>query len=177
MIYTGVHPSTTCHAPAILTGRDVEAKSETDMAEFRSTITINRPREEVFDYLNDPETQTVWQSGLQDFEADWQGRQPEVGDRAKGTVKVAGKNMRWETETTEADYPERVAFRSVEAPFSFEISYTLVDRGGATEVIHQGSTASMGGFFGKLADPLVARMYQRDMNSNMENVKSILEET
>jgi uncharacterized protein YndB with AHSA1/START domain len=139
-------------------------------------VTINRPREEVFDYLTDPDTQTVWQSGLQDFEGDWQG-ELNVGDRARGTVKVAGKKVQWETETTAVERPERVAFRSVEAPFEFELSYSLVDRGGSTEVIHEGSTASMGGFFGKLADPLVARMYQRDMNSNLENLKSILEET
>lgn len=145
------------------------------MPEFQSSVTINRPREEVFAYLTDPDNQTVWQSGLQDFQGDWQD-EPKIGDRARGTVKVAGKKVQWETETTEVERPERVAFRSVEAPFSFELSYTLVDRGGSTEVIHQGSTAPMGGFFGKLADPLVARMYQRDMNSNLENLKSILED-
>ena len=146
------------------------------MAEFHSTVTIDRSREEVFTYLTDPETQTVWQSGLQDFEADWEG-EPKVGDRARGTVKVAGKKLRWETETIEVQRPERIAFRSLEAPFPFELSYTLVDRGGSTEVMHDGSTGSMGGFFGKLADPLVARMYQRDMNSNLANLKAILEET
>ena len=82
-------------------------------------------------------------------------------------VKVAGKKVRWETETTEAKRPERIAFRSVESPFPFEISYTLVDTDGSTEVRHDGSTEALGGFFGKLADPLVARMYQRDMNSNL----------
>lgn len=71
------------------------------MPEFHSTVTIERPREEVFTYLADPDTQTVWQSGLQEFEADWSD-EPKVGDRARGTVKVAGKKVRWETETTEA---------------------------------------------------------------------------
>jgi uncharacterized protein YndB with AHSA1/START domain len=145
------------------------------MAEFHSTITIARPREEVFTYLVDPDTQTIWQSGLQEFDADWKD-EPKVGDRAKGTVKVAGKKVRWETETTEAQRPERIAFRSVESPFPFEISYTLVDIGGSTEVRHDGSTEALGGFFGKLADPLVAHMYQRDMNSNLANLKAIMEE-
>ncbi len=146
------------------------------MPEFHSTVTIDRPREEVFSYLADPQTQTVWQAGLLDFDADWEG-DPKVGDRARGTVKVAGKHVRWVTETTEAQRPERIAFRSVEAPFPFQISYTLIDRGGSTEVNHHGSTEAMGGFFGKLADPLVARMYQRDMNSNLANLKAIMEAT
>ena len=146
------------------------------MPEFHSTTTIARPREEVFTYLVDPEVQTVWQSGLQEFDADWTA-EPKVGDRARGTVKVAGKKVHWETEVTEVTRPDRVAFRSIESPFPFEISYTLVDSGGSTEVRHDGSTEALGGFFGKLADPLVALMYQRDMNSNLANLKAIMEET
>ena len=146
------------------------------MPEFHSTTTIDRPREEVFTYLVDPESQTIWQSGLQEFDADWTD-EPKVGDRARGTVKVAGKRLRWETEVTAAKRPERIVFRSVESPFPFEISYTLVDSDGSTEVRHDGSTEALGGFFGKLADPLVARMYQRDMNSNLANLKAIMEET
>ena len=52
------------------------------MAEFHAGVTIHRPCDEVFRYLVDPDTQTVWNSGLQEFTADWTG-QPEVGDRAK----------------------------------------------------------------------------------------------
>ena len=54
------------------------------MPEFHSTVTIDRPREEVFTYLAHPETQTVWQPGLQEFDADWE-EQPELGKRARGT--------------------------------------------------------------------------------------------
>ena len=145
------------------------------MAKFRAAVTINRPPEEVHRYLTDAELIPVWQSSLQDFEADWDD-DPKVGDRSRGTVKVAGKKVRSVTEVTEVG-PERLAFRSVEAPFSFEMSYTATDRGGQTEVVHEGTTESLGGFFGKLADPIVARMYQRDVESNLENLKALLEET
>ena len=146
------------------------------MPEFHATTTIARSREEIFTYLVDSEAQTVWQSGLQEFDADWTD-EPKVGDRARGTVKVAGKKVHWEAEITEVTRPDRIAFRSVESPFPFEISYTLVDSGGSTEVRHDGSTEALGGFFGRLADPLVALMYQRDMNSNLANLKAIMEET
>ena len=69
-----------------------------------------------------------------------------------------------------------MVYRSVQAPFAFQLSWTLTDRGGHTEVRHDGHTDSLGGFFGKLADPLVALMYQRDMNSNLANLRAILEE-
>ena len=146
------------------------------MAEFHASVTIRRPRDEVFRYLVDPETQTVWNSGLQEFKADWTG-EPKVGDRARGTVKVAGRHVHWETATTEVEPPTRVVYRSVEAPFPFTLEWTLVDRDGDTEVQHDGSTGTMGGFFGKFADPVVALMYQRDMNSNLSNLKAVLEDT
>ena len=85
--------------------------------------------------------------------------------------------MHWEAETTEVQPPARVVYQSVEAPFPFTLAFTLVDRDGATEVQHDGSTGGMSGFFGKLADSLVALMYQRDMNSNLANLKAILEAT
>lgn len=147
------------------------------MAEFHASVRIDQSREKVFAYLVDPATQTVWQSGLQEFEADWKD-DPKVGDRARGTVKVAGKKVHWETVTTEVQPPERITFRSLEAPFDYELSYTLIDHGASTEVRHDGSTGTLGGgFFGKLADPLVALMYQRDMESNLANLKSIIEES
>lgn len=145
------------------------------MPEFHAKVTIDRPREEVFTYLVNSETQVIWQSGLQEFDADWSD-EPTVGDRARGTVKVAGKKVQWVTEVTEIKHPERFVFRSVEAPFPFEISFSLLEVGESTEVRYDGSTEAMGGFFGKLADPLVAHMYQRDMNSNLANLKAILEE-
>ena len=144
------------------------------MPEFRATVTINRPRDDVFRYLTEPDKMTVWQSGLEAIDADWEV-EPKIGDRARGTVKIAGKKLHWETETTEVRRPELIGFRSVKSPFPFEMSYTLQDRGGSTEVTNHGSTESTRGFFGKLAEPLVIRMYHRDMTSNLANLKAILE--
>ncbi len=144
------------------------------MPAFHSRVKIDRPREEVFAYLVNAETQTIWQSGLQEFIADWSD-EPTVGDHARGTVKVAGKKVQWEIEVAETNRPENIVFRSVKAPFPFKVSYSLLSNGGSTQVRHDGSTEALGGFFGKLADPLVALMYQRDMNSNLANLKAILE--
>ena len=146
------------------------------MAEYRVTVHIDRKPDEVFAAIVDPTIQTVWQSGLQEFDADWQD-EPKVGDRARGVVKIAGKRIRWEAETTEVRVPSRIAFRSVEAPFAYEMTYVLAERDGATEIALEGRSGSLGGFFGKLADPVVARMYARDMDSNLRNLKALLEES
>ena len=39
---------------------------------------------------------------------------------------------------------------------------------------HQESE-TYGGFFGKLADPLVTRMYAKDVRSNLEKMKELVE--
>ena len=98
------------------------------MHELHSTTSIARSREEVFTYLVDPGAQTVWQSGLQEFDADWTD-EPKVGDRARGTVKVAGKKVHWEAEITEVTRPERMAFRSVESPFPSKSHTRLLTAG------------------------------------------------
>ena len=146
------------------------------MPEIHAQVGIDRPIEEVYDYISNPERQTVWQSNLVEFEAEnWQGV-PKVGDRARGAIRVAGRRVNFTTETTETQRPNRLAFRSVESPFPFEFSYNLAEHMGTTELSYDGRTETMGSFFGKLADPFVARMYERDMNANLENLRAILEQ-
>lgn len=144
------------------------------MPEVHVKVTVDRPRDVVYDYMATAENQTVWNANLVEFDADWTDA-PKKGDRSRGTVKVAGKRLEWTAEVTEAERPARFGFRSVEAPFPFEFTYTLTERDGATEVAYDGSSESMGGFFGKLADPIVARMYERDSKANLENLKAVLE--
>src|SRR5215210_5595631 len=78
-----VDRSTTLRALEALVSCELMALLGGEMAEFHVTVTIDQTREKVFAYLVDPATQTVWQSGLQEFEADW-ADVPRVGDRARG---------------------------------------------------------------------------------------------
>ena len=43
-----------------------------------------------------------------------------------------------------------------------------------TRVTVKFEPGSFGGFFGRLADPLVTRMYARDVRGNLETLKDIL---
>jgi len=46
---------------------------------------------------------------------------------------------------------------------------------GGTRISIRQEVAPCGGFFGKLADPLVTRMYSRDVRGNLVTLKDVLE--
>lgn len=139
-------------------------------------IDIDQPRERIFDAIVDPEMQRTWQSGLVEYEALYDGA-PQKGSQTRGVTKAAGRKIEWVGEFTEVDRPSRIAGRSVESPFPIEFSYTLTERDGGTHLAYHLETGSLGGFFGKLGDPIVAKMYERDMKANLANLKAIVEES
>ena len=97
------------------------------------------------------------------------------GTRNRGSVKVAGKRIDFTTEVVEFDEGGRVASRSVESPIPFELDVTYEDADGGTRVSWHQESPGFGGFFGKLTDSLVTRMSAKDVRSNLETLKELLE--
>lgn len=57
----------------------------------------------------------------------------------------------------------------------FTIEYIIEPVDNGTNMTFHQTAGELGGFFGKLADPLVVRLYQRDVWSNLEKLKELLE--
>lgn len=150
------------------------ATGERDMIRIEETVVIERETSDVWDYITNPENDTAWMSNVLEFEADWD-HQPRVGDTSRRVARVAGRRCEFTTEITDVDSGAMFEWRSVEAPFPFENGLHLEATGGGTRLTFYGRTPGMRGFFGRLADPLVARMFSRDMRSNLERLKSLLE--
>lgn len=139
------------------------------------SIVIDRPRQDVWDFASDPDNQTVWQSNLVRFEL-VDAERPAVGAKTRGANRVAGKSIEWTAEYTEWDPPRQAAFRSIDAPIEFEGRITAEDVGNqATRVTWRIDAGAFEGFFGKLTDPIVNRMYARDVRASLENLKEVLE--
>ena len=143
------------------------------MPHVRESVTIDRPVEEVFRYTMDPENQTTIMSNLESFEADGP---MEKGTRATGVTRVAGRRVEWTSEITEFQPNRRVEIRSLEAPMGFHITWTYESAGDGCLVTFDQEVDGIGSFFGKLADPIVTKMYSRDMRGNLDNLKVLLEE-
>lgn len=144
------------------------------MPVVEETTLIKRPRAEVFAFANDPTNVPLYSSNLVEFEKTSEGPVGK-GTTYRGVAKVAGKSLKWTSEVAEFDEGRRVVNRSVESPMSWEMQVSYEDDAGDTLVHWRQETDGYGGFFGKLTDPLVTRMYAKDVKSNLEKLKELLE--
>ncbi len=144
------------------------------MPVVEESIVINRPREEVFEFATDPANVHLYNSNLVSFEKTSDGPVGK-GTTFRGETKVVGKSIRWTSEVAEFDAGRHTVQRSVESPIGWEFEITYEDTNGGTLLRWRQETDAFGGFFGKLADPLVIRMYSKDVRSNLEKLKELLE--
>jgi uncharacterized membrane protein len=146
---------------------------EPAMPRIEEHIHIDRPVAEVFAYGTDPDTQTLINTNMEAYELDGP---MEKGARPRGVSRVAGKKLEWVSEVTEFDEGARVEIRSVEAPMDFHITWLYEADGDGTMVRFIQEADGLGGFFGRLSDPIVTKMYSRDVRSNLEKLKLLVEE-
>jgi carbon monoxide dehydrogenase subunit G len=143
------------------------------MHEVIESIYIKRSPEDVHAFLMDSDNVTLWQSNVVDYELlDDEYRK---GSKFRGTNKVAGRKLDWEMEVAEHEFGAHALMRSTKAPMDFTLEYTFIPVDDGTRMTYHMVAESLGGFFGKLADPLVTRMYQKDVRSNLEVLKELLE--
>jgi hypothetical protein len=90
-------------------------------------------------------------------------------------VRIAGKRVEWTAEITEWDELAFYQLQSTESPIGFQMRYEFDEVPEGTRVTIGYQTDPFGGFFGRLADPLVTRMYSRDVRGNLEALRDILE--
>lgn len=142
------------------------------MVSFDKEITIERPLQEVFDYVSDPANDPEWRTDVEVSEWSSEGP-PVVGSISRSVSKFLGRKMETSAEITSWDPPNHFAFKSVGGPFPFEFSVSLEAQGGNTRASFHGQ-ADVGGFF-KLAEGLVAKQTQKQFDKEFEALKVLLE--
>ena len=144
------------------------------MPDIEESIVIARPREEVYEFMTASENVSLINSNVVDYEL-VSGEERTVGAVARGASKVAGRRLDWTTTIREVDDGKRTLIASTESKIPFTIEMRFEDDPGGTKVIWSQHTDSLGGFFGKLADSVVVKMYARDVHGNLEKAKLLLE--
>lgn len=135
---------------------------------------IDAPVEEVFAYLTDPTNELEWVSSARE-------REIVAGDGGKGTRfravdQFLAKRIEFLYEVTEHDAPKRYAYQTVEGPFPGEIAVTLVPDGGDTTLTFAANAeAGFKGFFGKLTEPIVTRIFERDTSADLAKLRELVE--
>lgn len=145
------------------------------MLTIDKSVAIAKSRKEVWDYITNPDNMTLWNGNFDEYDADWDD-EPKAGDSFRLVQRVAGRRIEMAGEVSEVTPAEVWANEITEAPFPASNRITLEDVQDGTKVSFHAETPGLGGFFGKLTEPVVAKMFGRQVQSNLDNLKTLLEE-
>ena len=142
------------------------------MATFEINLVINRPVEEVFGFISNPENLLRWRAGTLEIKKD--SSVPfGVGSIVRGRFSFLGRPFDGNLEIILHEPYQRYGTRLVEGPFPLEARYNLepAENGTQLTLVIEGQP---GGFF-KLAEPLVVSLAKRSYEADLHNLKEMLE--
>ena len=142
------------------------------MVKVEASVDIERPIEEVFAYVADPTKTPEWSSIALECTPEGSGGIG-VGSRIRTVGKFLGRRLESTLEVTEYDAPRKFAMRAVSGPVHFEMERRLESIGQGTRY-HSTQTGESGGVF-KLADPIVAVLMKRTVETDHQTLKALLE--
>ena len=142
------------------------------MIHVETSVTIDRPAEEVFSVLSDLERQPDWVSSIQESEITSGGPVRE-GTTFRQVVKALGRRMETEATVTEYDPPRAFAFEGGAGPMRMTFRFTVSPEGTGSRIdqVVEGETK---GFF-KLADSIAARTMKKQFEADLATLKAVLE--
>ena len=143
------------------------------MLTFENSILINRPQQEVFDYLSNPANDRQWRSGAESAEWTSEGP-PGVGSTQRSVDRFLGRKIESTIEVTIWDPPNQFGVKTVGGPISFEGTIKLESQENGTLITQTGS-AEVGGFF-KIAEGLVGKQAEKQAVADFDALKLVLEE-
>ena len=142
------------------------------MRRIEASVVINRPVAEVFEFATNPENDSVWQSGVLESAQVSEGPLG-VGATTREVRKFLGRRMESIAEVIEYERNAKIGSKSTSGPVQYTAWYTFEPAPGGTRLTIVGE-ADTGGFF-KLAEGLVMRAFQREMQSGLATLKDVLE--
>ncbi|MFD4366953.1 SRPBCC family protein [Rhodococcus sp. NPDC058521] len=147
------------------------------MPVVEQSVTIALPPSEVWDFLVDAQNWATWESSVLECEQTSEGP-PGVGARWRGVNRVLGKRIQWESEFVEFEPGKGSTSKSVEGgDLTFTATTRLedVDGGGSTLLTYRLDIDSgIGGIFGKLSDPIVAKAHSRTVRASLDNLADLM---
>jgi hypothetical protein len=144
------------------------------MPVIEETVFIAKSPEKVFDFLHHAENIPVWDSSI--MQAEQIGLDPiGIGTRLRGVSEILGRRFEWTTEVTEFEPPTRSISRAVEGKLYFTVTNSLQpEKGGDRFSYRIDADSGLGGIFGRLADPFVAKAQGRTVRANLDTLAELL---
>ncbi len=133
---------------------------------------VDRPVQEIFNFLSDPLNLPQWQMIVSAIEQITPG-EPAVGARYRVSASALGRKLDGQMEITAFEPPSKVSFVNHLGPVRVEIAVTLKPVGsGAKVALH--AEGNPGGLFA-LAEGILAGKIKSEMEANLARLKAVLE--
>ncbi len=142
------------------------------MAKLEHSVVINRPVEEVFEFMNNIENEKLYRTDLLESEQISEGPIG-VGTTTREVTQFLGRKIETTAEVTEYVKNKVVASKSTSGPipFKFRTSFEPVEEGTKVTMEFEGE---IGGFF-KMAESLVIKMGMKQIEKDFNTLKEMLE--
>jgi uncharacterized membrane protein len=138
------------------------------------SVVINRPLQEVFDYVANRETLPEWSASIQEVRKETQGSLLEEGARFTTVAKFLGRRFETPFEVIVHAPPRRHTDRSTGGPFPQEYTHIFEEVAGGGTRLTEVTDGEPGGFF-RLAGPLLEIAIRRQFRADLETLKDLLE--
>ncbi len=142
------------------------------MNTFTVTTFINRPVQEVFDFVTNPANNAQWQSGTES--AKWVSEGPVgVGSIFRSVGRLLGRELTTDIEITQWTPPSVWGLKASNGPLKFEVTIKFESKDGGTLLV-QNFQGEVGGFF-KIAEGLAIKQLQKQIETDGNTLKMLLE--
>jgi hypothetical protein len=136
-------------------------------------VLIRRPAEEVVAFLVDPTHATEWQAAVAEVRSE-SAPPTQLGSRIRESRRFLGQRLESVLEVTVFEPFHSFSVRTVSGPVSFAVAHTLTQRQDGTE-LGVSLTGDPGAFFA-LAEAVVGRVVQRELETSYLTLTEILED-
>jgi uncharacterized protein YndB with AHSA1/START domain len=139
---------------------------------FETSVRIERPVEEVFAYVADPENFPGWNSAVQTVRKTSSGEHP-VGATYSMTRQLPSGRAENDLEITAHEHPREFAIRTLSGPTPFVYRYAFSPSDAGT-LLELDAEVELPGA-AELLGPLARRAVKRGVEDNFATLKSVLE--
>lgn len=146
------------------------------MAKFQisESITINRPAETVFQYVIDVTKATEWRPSLEEIR-DYSGPPFGVGTTFREVSKFMGREMVVDLTVTAMDEDRQADLRMEGGGVSGDMVWAVSPDTDDSSTFTLSFDGEVTGWLGRLGTGLIRRQAQKDMTSDLANLKASLE--
>ena len=142
------------------------------MFKYEKSVFINRPPQEVFDFVTNLSNDPQWQNRIESVERLSDGPIG-IGSTWRYVTSTLGRKNKADIQMTSYDPPYQSSVKAVNGPVPFENTHTFQAQDGGTLLTFTGQ-AEFGGFF-KMAEGLAGKQLEKQMEADTAALKKLLE--